>query len=1019
MENLQKIFDDLGLKEGNGLYLLSKNNWKKECNFSSRVNRLIEEKIRPDAFFCFGNKPLILFYDSPEDKTPIHKAIWNFNESPIVFIVEDELVEIFNGFNFIRNNNELEKIETNKILTDFSYFQLVTGLTWETYQSKLDKKNRVDFNLLNNIKAARLLLSAIIKEQRVINALIGKIIFIRYLIDREVKIGFEGERKSWTTDDLIHVLRNREKAIDFLKYLQNKFNGDMFPLADKDYGLISQNCFDILIRLLNEDNLGNGQQSHFRLYDFSIIPIEFVSNVYESFIGEENQKNEGAYYTPLFLVDYILAETVEKYFDNKYTYNCRVLDPACGSGIFLVETLRKIIERFIEIHPVLASNPKTFKQALHNLAKNNIFGVDKNLPAIHVAIFSIQLTLLDYQNPSDIEDFRFPPMLETNFFESDFFDTEKPFNKILGQTPPKFILGNPPWKRGKGDIKKPLFDEYIKKRRKKEKELGKDGPKITIRNSEIAQAFLLRVSDFSNFDTQCGLIATSKVLYNLQGKEFRTYFLHNYCINKVFELAPVRHEVFNQSNNDIAIGPAVILFYKDAKEENTDKTTIEHIALKPSKFFTSFKVFSLARNDFKKVEQKKLKDYDWLWKTLVYGSYLDFNFIKRLKAGYPSIGDFIKNESEFSVKQGLKRIDGIKKIDVSILFDWDFLDTGVRRKELQQFFIVPEHNKWITDQVGYVFRNKEGNVDIEVFCPPALLLKDGLTPNFEAVSSQIETKMVFTDNITSIKPFTDKAQRLLFDFEILLNSTFHSYWALQTASFVGIKQERSHDEEKFSIPYITIDESQSIVSEINQLKRKRYNVNTEALSSFSVSVIDSQIRDKTEKINAKIEKIFQLDEIEKSIFNYASKILIPLIKGDANVLKELPINDSLLSDYAQIFLNRFKPTLDKGNQKFIAEIWHSHHIVGMLFKVVPNIPENNKDIVWVKKDNDLILQSLIKLGSQKITDQLFVQKDIRGFEADYFYIFKPNEKRLWHQALGYLDVDEFMDAVLKAGRRGE
>ena len=52
----------------------------------------------------------------------------------------------------------------------------------------------------------------------------------------------------------------------------------------------------------------------------------------------------------------------------------------------------------------------------------------------------------------------------------------------------------------------------------------------------------------------------------------------------------------------------------------------------------------------------------------------------------------------------------------------------------------------------------------------------------------------------------------------------------------------------------------------------------------------------------------------------------------------------------------------------------------------------------------------------KITKQLFVQKDVRGFEKDYFYIFKPNEKRLWHKAIGYLDVNEFADVILKAGR---
>ena len=69
-----------------------------------------------------------------------------------------------------------------------------------------------------------------------------------------------------------------------------------------------------------------------------------------------------------------------------------------------------------------------------------------------------------------------------------------------------------------------------------------------------------------------------------------------------------------------------------------------------------------------------------------------------------------------------------------------------------------------------------------------------------------------------------------------------------------------------------------------------------------------------------------------------------------------------------------------------------------------------------KQNESAILKFIAKLGVEKITDQLFVQKDVRGFEKDYFYIFKPNEKRLWHKAIGYIDVNEFADAILKAGR---
>jgi hypothetical protein len=1011
-KGLQHIIDTLGFKDVGSLYFLNQTLWKRDCKFSNRVTLLLERKIKPDAFFVFGNKPLILFYENPSDKLTIHKAVWNFNESPIVFIVEDDNLEIFNGFHFLKDDNSLERIGSYEKLDDFNYFKLVTGSTWEDYQSALDKENRVDYLLLKNIKNARELLKDIIKDDsfRIVNALIGKIIFIRYLIDRKVKIGFNEESRYWEKDDLIKVLSKRELAIDFFKHLQLKFNGDMFPLEDSDYDLITQECLNIIIRLLNEEDLGDGQLSLFNLYDFSIIPIEFVSNVYESFIGEKNQEKEGAYYTPLFLVDYILSETVEKHFENRYVYNCRVLDPACGSGIFLVETLRKIIERFIEIHPIIANNPTLFKKALPTLAKNNIFGVDKNLAAIQVAIFSIQLTLLDYQEPSDIETFRCPPLLNTNFFESDFFETdqEKPLNKVVGKLDIRFILGNPPWKRGKGDEEKPLFDEYIKQRKKKEKKLQKEGPEITISNKEIAQAFLLRVSDFSNENTECGLIATSKVLYNLQGKNFRAYFLHNFKINKVFELAPVRHEVFNQSNNDTAVGPAAILFYKDAQGVSTDLNVVDHVTLKPSRFFSSFKVFSLTRNDFKKVEQKKLKDYDWLWKTLVYGSYLDFSLIKRLKENYSSIEKELQDTSRFIKGQGIM-VGGGDPNDASHLIGLPYIDT---RRDIKPFWINKKtKSKW---EFSVVHRPRES----VLFKAPMLLITEGITTEFKSVSCVCDFDATYRSSLTAIKALNPVDIDCLRTFSAILNSNFFSYYALQTFSCVGIEREQSHDEEKWSLPFIANEIIPAAVFKIEELLTGYYHDK----QLFFDTNLEKSISKEKELLEQVITNVFNFSFEEKSILDYSIEIIIPLEKkhlGYDLLFKELSFNDSYLSSYAQVFLDRFTPTLNKNGKKFIVEIWHSHHIIGMMFKVVPDDADHNDNIVWFDKGNDLIMQKMISLGANKITDRLFVQKDIRGFEKNFFYVFKPNEKRLWHKAIAYLDADEFMDAILRAGRRGE
>jgi type I restriction-modification system DNA methylase subunit len=126
-----------------------------------------------------------------------------------------------------------------------------------------------------------------------------------------------------------------------------------------------------------------------------------------------------------------------------------VLDPACGSGIFLVEALRKIIEKYIEVTGS-SKNTAKFREALRRLAADNIFGIDEDESAVQVAIFSVYLTMLDYLQPADIAVFKFPNLLNTNFFNSDFFKMDAPFNSILSKDKMKFdfIIGNPPWKRG-------------------------------------------------------------------------------------------------------------------------------------------------------------------------------------------------------------------------------------------------------------------------------------------------------------------------------------------------------------------------------------------------------------------------------------------------------------------------------------------------------------------------------------------------------------------------------------------
>ncbi len=1016
MSKIEDVISNLGLNGKDGLFFMADEQWKKATAFPNRVKRLIERKIQPTAFFCFDNKPLILFFENPSNKQELHEAIWNFNESPIAIISENDSVEIFNGFTFLKDERTLEKLGGIEKLNDFNYFELVTGKTWGQYGEQLNYKNRVDYFLLQNINAARKILVQDL-DSKIANALIGKVIFVRYLIDRKVKLCFEGTSKHWSNNEFYDLLDNPQRAKSFFDYLEDSekgFNGDLFPISENEYNQISTENYQVIKRLLQGEDLDKQQLSLFEFYDFSIIPIEFISNVYELFIGKENQEDEGAYYTPLFLVDYILKETVEKKLSSNDGYDCKVLDPACGSGIFLVETLRKIVEKYISTGVEIKSNE--FKEAIKELAKENIYGVDKDLSAVQVAIFSIYLTLLDYLEPPEIETFKFPILFNKNFFEADFFDTKAEFNVFFENINFTYIIGNPPWKGGGiGNF----GSKYLANRKKKEKHLYKKFD-IAINNNEIAEGFVLRVSDFCKQNTQVSLIVRSSSLYNLgYNKEnvspFRQYWLEEFFINKIFELAPVRHEVFERSN-DPAIAPAAILFYRYANGKNTDDNIVQHITLKRSRFFSLFKIFTINRTDYKTVQQKKFKEFDWLWKVLVYGSYLDFNFIKRLKENHSSIQKIICDKNKFVSATGIhsrkKALENPK--DTSSIMGIPFLKT----EAINSFYIN-------YDGVAKLDTNKIDIVkDTRIYHSPMLLIREGVDLQTLTAKCAISTKnILFKDSITSIKILNNADLNILHNIAAILSTSLFAYYSISTFASIGIERERVKNYNKFTLPYIDLEIGGNI-DKLQQDNQELFSEITKATiqDNIKISTLKNKIEVELKNINNIIFQKLSLNDVEIALVNYALEVNRILIVGNDREKEKLfsPIsfNAAILNSYASLFVERFKSKLDNRDRKFVVEIWYTKQIVGMFFRMIPT-KEYKQAITWIKKqDNAKILTFLSKIGSERITDKLFVQKDIRGFDnnGEDFFIIKPNEMRLWHKAIGYFDVNEFADAIITAGR---
>jgi type I restriction-modification system DNA methylase subunit len=141
-----------------------------------------------------------------------------------------------------------------------------------------------------------------------------------------------------------------------------------------------------------------------------------LSSIYEQFIRDHQEK--GAIYTPEVLADYLLSqvETVKP-----LARGMRVLDPACGSGVFLVLAYRRFIEKELQ----QSREAKLSPEALRNILVESIFGIERERDACYVAEFSLILTLLHYADLSKLQSsgFRFPALHNNQILECDFFDT--------------------------------------------------------------------------------------------------------------------------------------------------------------------------------------------------------------------------------------------------------------------------------------------------------------------------------------------------------------------------------------------------------------------------------------------------------------------------------------------------------------------------------------------------------------------------------------------------------------------
>jgi len=401
--------------------------------------------------------------------------------------------------------------EINRIYSTFSKEAVLKGSFDRFIESARGKRgtSEVDSEFLKEIEHWREILAkniALRNPQLNVHRLndavqrtIDRIIFLRMAEDRGIE--------RYQQLEGITSGQNTYKRLCAIFYKsETKYNSGLFDFKKDSFSLELKIDDNVLAEIIQD--LYYPKCS----YEFSVIGAEILGNIYEQFLGKvirltpshqakveekpEVKKAGGVYYTPRYIVDYIVKNTVGKLLEGKAPKeisNLKILDPACGSGSFLLGAYQCLLDYHLKYYSENSpdKNSKDMKiypgprggwllttKEKKRILLNNIFGVDIDPQAVEVTKLSLLLKVLENENEETLRKQlqlfheRALPDLDNNIkcgnsligqdfyknqqidmfdeeqkYKINAFDWEQEFKEIFQKGGFDVVIGNPPYIR--------------------------------------------------------------------------------------------------------------------------------------------------------------------------------------------------------------------------------------------------------------------------------------------------------------------------------------------------------------------------------------------------------------------------------------------------------------------------------------------------------------------------------------------------------------------------------------------
>ncbi|MDQ1350850.1 MAG: hypothetical protein QG657_1152, partial [Acidobacteriota bacterium] len=747
-----------------------------------------------DGIYFSGQFPTIYFKSITDfDKSEIDKIcaaqqkIWNQRRVPFLYVSSPMELRIYNCFKKpVNPEDESQAIESLELykyslkgdqdrLTElkdiFSRVSIESGSFWKKkeYANLMDTRQRVDRALIQSLKETRTeLLNAGISLKIVHNLLIRSL-FILYLEDRKATNPEFYKKYHNQAESYFDILDHKHAAYSLFATLEESFNGNLSPVTEEERQIVDESHLKIIKNCFWDGQKDTGRLFKWRMFDFSIIPIELISEIYEEFLksekGEKQASKDGAYYTPLSLVEFILNEKLPWADKDNTDYKLTILDPTCGSGIFLVEAYRRLVDRW----KFCNTGKKICVEDLKDILLHSIYGVEKEPEAIKVAAFSLYLAILDHLEPKSLwNSIRFPFLVSSPaetangrqgrnlFCASSLADGE--FSKQEYD----LVVGNPPFKRGGLEEE---TQKYLKKR---------DFAQETV------LAFLHRATQLSP-NGQIAMVTSSKILFNKSGgyRKFRNFLFTGAYVEAIYNFSILRKakKEYGGQLFSGAVGPVCVVFYR-MKKPSMVKERILYCAPKSPVKRNMVEGVVIDRSDFKFLPREECAKEDTnIWKVAMWATERDYEIINRLSRAKPLKVYFDSNKDTWHYGIGLHKSDD-GGCYVQEFSDFPLIST----MKIEQFYMFAENFHKLGADAPY------RSIDGKIFTPPIVIIKEG-QKNKRLCASYIPFKCVYLNAVFGITT-TEVDLKLLKALVACINSSFSSYFLFLTTSTWGIERER-------------------------------------------------------------------------------------------------------------------------------------------------------------------------------------------------------------------------------------